>query len=204
MNWVADAVAELDDSHMAVVSSDEEMLAGFTAGLAGFLGLLPETQVVVLSGEAIATLDQFCRQLERQIPGHRLARAIDGPGGVASLLRQRPTLGFSRPAKRRYYLWNDADATIRADDDLFGRLAEVMLGVAADAEYGSDELLMIHRVVFLGGDLLTGYRNDPDGQLRSWRLDRIGEPFWASVSGVAAPRVRLRDVADLVGEPSHA
>jgi len=98
------------------------------------------------------------------MPGPRLERRIDGGRGVTGLLRSRET-NPGRPAcKFRFYIWHDADVLLGENEALFGRLVDAMAGVAAEAEYVSDDLLMIHRTVFVGGPLLPS-AGGPDGSL---------------------------------------
>lgn len=194
---IASAITLLDHAHVALVTPDEGERHRFAAGLTSYLDLMPETQVVAIDGQQTGSIEAVCRQFERQIPGHPLARDINAAGGVAALVRTVEPLGFSPGPKRRFYVWHDADASIRSDVRLFGEVAEALLGVAADVEFGMDDQLVIHRAIFLGDALLAAYHDDPAGRLRSWSNDRVGEPFWASVSGIAAPMVDLYTMGDL-------
>ena len=69
--------------------------------------------------------------------------------------------------------------------------------MAAESEYVSDDLLLIHRVVFVGGRGLMEYFEDEEGQFRSWYKDEFGEPFWQVVTGVEAPSVTTVEIDPL-------
>lgn len=197
LGWQPEAAAMLDQQHLAAWSADELARHSFAAGLGRFLSSQPFSQVVPIFGQTVTDLESFCEQLERSIPGPPLRRSIDGSGGVASLLRSREVGPGMAAPRCRYYIWHDCDAMIQADPELFGRLAEAIIGIAAEDEFVSDDLLMIHRAVFLGGSLLAVYHEDESAQLRSWSPEPLGEPFWKTISGVESPEVLGTDLADL-------
>ena len=71
-------------------------------------------------------------------------------------------------------------------------------GVAAEAEYVSDDLLLIHRTVFVGGPVLAQYAEREDGQFKVWLPDTENdEPFWQLVTGIAAPPVMQYSIENL-------
>jgi hypothetical protein len=118
---------------------------------------------------------------------------------VTSLLRSRETFRGRPACKFRFYVWHDADLLLMHDEALFGRLADAMMGVAAEAEYASDDLLLIHRTVFVGGPTLDEYAERSDGQFQVWAPDTPGsEPFWQIVTGVEAPPVQRYQI-DVLG-----
>lgn len=162
-----------------------------------FLGAQRDAEVCPFYGRYISDLDSFCHQLERTIAGPTLTRRIDGIDGVASLLRYRTSVPGRRASKFRYYVWHDADQLLKADRSLFGRLVDAMAGVAAESEYVSDDLLLIHRTVFVGGRALMDYFEDEDGQFKSWWKDEFGEPFWQVVTGIDAPRCTTIEIDPL-------
>lgn len=196
-DWQPDAAARLDHAHLAAWCCDKADRTAFASGLSAFLAAQPATQVVTIHGRSALDLESFCTQLERSLAGPPLRRAVDGPGGIASILRWREPAGPTRPIRHRYYLWHDCDELILHDAALFGRLAEVILGVAAEAEYASEDLLLIHRAVFLGGSALAVYHEDPNAQFQRWAPEIANEPFWQAISGVQAPVVAGVDLADL-------
>ncbi len=187
-DWQPDVVQLLDEQHLVAASDHASRRLQFAASLTQFLGSQKETEVCTLYGRYISDLEGFCHQLERGLPGPTLARRVDGPGGVTSLLRYRVSMPGRRAAKFRYFIWNDADVLLSADPQLFGRLVDAMAGVAAEAEYVSDDLLLIQRSVFVGSGRLLEYFENEAGQFRSWWSDGCGEPFWQVVTGLEAPR----------------
>ncbi len=185
--WQADVAQLLDEHHMIAWADSPARRTQFAVGLAQFLGLQRDTEVCVFFGKHIDSLDAFCHQLERSIPGPTLDRRIDGAAGVASLLRQRFDVRGRPATKYRYYIWHDADALLIQDHRLFGRIVDTIAGVAAESEYVSDDLLLIHRAVYIGSSVLDVYAEDARGQFQSWYDDGAGEPFWKVVTGVERP-----------------
>lgn len=141
-DWQADVTQMLDEHHLTWSAQPRKKLQ-FAASLQQFLGGLRDAEVCTLYGRSITDLESFCQQLERACPGPELARKIDGPGGVASLLRHRETFSGRPASKFRYYVWHDSEVLLHHDPRLFGRLAETIAGIAAEAEYASDDLLLI-------------------------------------------------------------
>ena len=198
VDWQPEAMALLDERHLVVWSHAQSRRTHFAASLAQFLGSQRETDVVTLYGRFINDLESFCHQLERSIPIDRLERRIDGTHGVTDALRSRDTVRGRSVARCRYIVWNDADVLLRADSALFGRLVDAMLGVSAEAEYASEDLLLIQRCVFVGGAALADYADNTGGQFRAWLPDGLGEPFWSLVTGVDVPRVQLSHIDELM------
>jgi len=197
-NWQPDVVQLLDESHMVALSESPRRRMHFAVSLNQFLQGLKDAEVCTLYGRYINDLDDFCHQLERAIPGPFLDRRVDGPRGVTALLRERETFRGRPASKFRFYVWHDADVLLRQDPALFGRLVDAIAGVGAEAEFVSDDLLMIHRAVFLGGPLLGEYAQNPDGQFCSWYVEEPGEePFWEIVTGIAAPSVTRYQIDSL-------
>jgi len=198
-NWQPEVVQLLDEHHLIAVSEIPRHRTHFAVSLDQFLQGLRDAEVCTLYGRFITDLDSFCYQLERAIPGPTLDRRIDGRRGVTSLLRSREVFRGRAPSKFRFYIWHDADILLRHDETLFGLLADAIAGVAAEAEYVSDDLLMIHRVVYVGGPLLTDYAEKSGGQFQTWHCDDAGEPFWKLVTGIDRPPV-MRYQIDLLGK----
>jgi hypothetical protein len=85
------------------------------------------------------------------------------------------------------------------DEPLFGSLVDALAGVAAEAEYVSDDLLMIHRAVFVGGPILATYATKSSGQFQSWAVDTLGaEPFWQVVTQIEKPPFKTYQI-DVLG-----
>lgn len=197
-DWPPEVLQLLEEQHLFATSQLPRHRTHFAVCLGQFLQGLREAEVVTLYGRFITDLESFCYQLERAIPGPYLDRRIDGRRGVTSLLRSREAFRGRLASKFRFYLWHDADVLLREDEALFGRLVDAIAGVAAEAEYVSDDLLMIHRAVFVGGPVLADYAEREGNQFRHWHEDGAGEPFWRLVTGLEHPPV-MRYEIDLLG-----
>ncbi len=187
---VAQAEELLEEHHVVAYSRNIGVRERFALELIKHLHAMIEVQTVVLSGTGIHDLETFCRQFDRTMPGtrERTRPTIDGPGGVCDRMRDRPS-DLASHIKHRYYIWRDADVLLKQNPKLFARLADAMMGVAAESEYASEDLLLLHRVVFIGAPALhTSYR-DSNGPLRSWLADAPhgGKPLWAVVTGIESP-----------------
>ncbi len=203
-NWQPEVVQMLDEHHMVATSVSARRRTHFAVCLDQFAQGLRDAEVCTLYGRFITDLDSFCYQIERAIPGPTLERRVDGPRGVAALLRSRETFRGRPASKFRFYIWHDADLLLQHNQGLFARLAEAMFGVSAEAEYVSDDLLLIHRAVFVGGPLLESYAARPDGQFQSWIDDGSGEPFWQVVTGIERPSVQRYDIDSLLARRERA
>ncbi|MEL6330497.1 MAG: hypothetical protein AAFR38_12640 [Planctomycetota bacterium] len=202
VDWQAEVAAALDDRHLVAWSDRADDRARFAASLQDFLSGQRGTSVLPLYGGLIDGLETFCHQLERSLPVRRLDRAVDGLHGVTAALRLREDQGPGLLARTRYIVWHDADHLLEADPDLFGHLVDALAGVAAEAEFASEDLLLIQRVLLLGGPSLARYARDESGQLRSWRRDGQQTPFWQSITGLERPQFRIETVERLrSGEP---
>lgn len=202
--WQAEALAWTEQAHVAAWSDDRAQRLSFAAGLGQFIQAQGQMEVLPLHGRFIDSIETFCQQLERSIPGRQLARRVDGPRGVASLLRSRTTNHPGLPSRHRYILWHDADVLLRRDPRLLGALLDAMMGVAAEAEYVTDDMLLLTRVVLVGGPRLAEYADDDSGQLRSWLPGVHGEPFWRLVTGLERPPVRVARVDEVAGAVARA
>lgn len=197
-HWQADVQQMLDEHHLVAWSDLPHRRTQFAVALGNFLSAQRDAEVFTFYGKHISDLESFCYQLERCLPGPTLERRVHGPRGIVPLLRTRDTIRGRNQAKYRYYLWNDADVLLRADKDLFGQLVDALSGVAAEAEYVSDDLLLIHRSVYIGSSILDVYAEDRKGQFQNWYDDGHDEPFWRVVTGVQKPEF-LRYGIDVLG-----
>lgn len=189
--WQPEVTALLDEHHVVAWSDSPRRRLTFAATLARFLEGMRHAEVVTLYGRHIIDIEALCYQMERAIPGAPLERRIDGPLGVASLLRSRESFPGRPASKFRYMIWHDADVLVRENHDLFGEAADALAGVSAELEYVCDDALLIQRTVYVGGPLLAVYAENPRGQFQTWRADETGEPFWRMVTGVERPPVRV-------------
>jgi len=74
-------------------------------------------------------------------------------------------------------------------------------GSPTRSQYTSDDLLLITRAVYIGGQSLRDYAADESGQLQSWLRDGAHEPFWRAVSGVEKPPVLTGRIGELLADP---
>ena len=198
VDWQPEVMAALDERHLVAWSHAQPRRSRFAASLGQFLGSQRDTDVVPLYGRFIRDLEGFCHQLERSIPVETLERRIDGTDSVTDALRSRQSVRGRSVARCRYIVWNEAETLLKADAKLFGSLVDAMLGVCAEAEYASEDLLLIQRCVFIGGPALADYADAPDGQFKAWLPDGLGVPFWAMVTGVEQPDVRCAHLDELM------
>ncbi|MGE0302624.1 MAG: hypothetical protein AB7K52_09070 [Phycisphaerales bacterium] len=192
--WLSRAAQALDEHHLVAWSRNLSTRERFGLEMAWFLQRLPQAQTCVINGAIVRDLDSLCRQLERALPrGEPMARSIDGRGGVIDRLRSRsseaPIRGEADVARHRYYVWRDAEVLLRSDPSLFERVVDAITGVAAEAEFASEDRLLIHRAVFIGGPGLDVHAEREDGPFQRWHSDRNERPLWSVVSGLAAPPV---------------
>lgn len=197
--WQPDVLALLDEQHIVACSDHDRSRNGFSASLQQFIGSQRDTDCCVLYGRFADDLDSFCHQLERVLPGPRLARRVHGPGGVADLLRSRQTFLGRAATKFRYIVWNDADTLLDRDPALFAELVETFAGVAAEWEYITDDMLLVQRLLVVGGPSLDAFASDPAGPMSVWRRDASGTSFWEIVTGQAQPRFARFDIDAQLG-----
>jgi hypothetical protein len=202
--WVTDAAQLLEERHLVAWSGSAQARAQFVRELSSYLSSLSDTETVVVEGARIASADHLADQLGAD-GFEDLARStlFAGPGlgeeqGVVDALRRRRLGGAGRPFKRRFILWNDANATLARSAALFGRLVDAVIGVAAEDEYASEEVLLIQRAIFIGSAALDVYAEDPRGQFRSWLADGESPALWHVVTGLAKPAVVSRPIERMV------
>lgn len=198
LDWQPGVVALMDEHHLVASSGAPNRRASFVDALETFLTRFRDAEVLSLQGRFIRDLESFCRHLERLFPGEAVDRRIDGVHGVTATLRSHRTFDGRRLPRHRFYVWQDADVLLRTDPELFGRLVDALTGVAAEAEYASDDRLLLHRAAFVGGPLLDSYARYERGQFRRWYDDGLGEPFWSVATGVDRPPIRQCSIDSLV------
>ncbi len=197
--WQASVLQTLEERHLVAWSPTARVRTDFAAGITQFLSAQPGLALCVLQGRAITSLDALCHQFERQIPGAPLDRRIGGTRGLTALLREHSPLP-GRPAPRqRVILWNDADILLRADEELFGRVVDVISGTAAEMEYASDDHLLVQRGVYVGGPTLKEYASDARGQFQRWHATGDDEAFWSVVSGLERPPMQRTPIEQITG-----
>ena len=196
--WQPEVHAKLDTHHIAAVTNDLRARTRFAANFQRFLATQPFTEVCILHGRSILDLEGLCAQLERLIPVDELARTIDGPKGVASILRSRSIAPGHAPIRNRYFIFHDADVLARLNPVLFGRIVEVFAGVAAELEYASAESSVIQRCLYIGGEALEAEARRHDSRLHTWADDGPGIPFWSLVTGLDHPSTSICSIDALL------
>ncbi len=196
--WQPEMLVRLETHHVAAWSTDSALRTRFGVSLGQFLGAQTGTEVCVLHGRSIFDLEGLCAQLERLIPTETLARTVDGPKGLASILR---SYGGGHPRtsiRQRFFLWHDADVLLRHNPELFGQVAEVIAGVSAELEYTCNGALMIQRCIYIGGHRLAQMARDANSMLNRWADDGPGVPFWSLVTGEESPMTTLCSIDSLI------
>ena len=194
--WRIDAAQLLEEHHLVAWSPLATRRTTFATELAQHLARFEDTQVCVINGAGISDLASFAATLEEQLHVGHIQPRLAGSSGLLDCLRRRPK-DLERPTlKRRFYIWLDADALLRRDHRLFGRIVDAFAGIAAESEYASEDVLLLHRAIFVGSSVLDVYAEDPRGQVRTWWSEHGETPFWNVVTGVERPvflRYRIED-----------
>ncbi|MGH7131043.1 MAG: hypothetical protein ACREJO_03765 [Phycisphaerales bacterium] len=194
--WLAEGDRLLDEHHLVVWSRNMAVRERYGLEVTKHFRHMPDTQTLVICGAVAHDLDGVCRQLEKCLhdgPTRRIKRSIGEPGGLVDRLRERPSVPNVPAVKHRVYIWRDADALLRQDEKLFAELVDALMGIAAEAEYASEDLLLLHRAVFIGGPKLGEYAADKAGAFKKW-LPEKGKavtPLWQVISGVEKPPVAV-------------
>lgn len=187
--WQLQIGQALEEHHLYATSEDVSRREKFVIDLGGLLAQLDDSHVCTVDGDRVHDLEGLCRELERGLGVGKIARTIDGAGGVVDALRMR-TPGVTRAAvKRRSIIWREAHVLLSEDPALFGRAVDAIAGVAAEHEFCSDDVLLIQRGVFVGRPALEMYAEDVRGQFRTWFREE-GEPaLWRVITGRKTPGV---------------
>lgn len=199
--WRIDAAQLLEEHHLVAWSSRPEQREVFGRELAAHLSRFEDTQVCVLNGAIITDIESLAESLSAELDVGRISPTLGGPSGVIESLRHRPDHNTSPAIKRRFYVWHEADMLLRRDYRLFGRIVDAMAGIAAEAEYACEDLLLLHRAIFVGSSVLDVYAEDPRGQFRRWWAEDAesgDRPFWDVVTGIERPvflRYRIEESA---------
>lgn len=189
-----DVASLADESHVILWSRSLQARESAANRAYAQLHAVGDSQVVSLPGAVIHDLKQLREQVNRALPddeGKRLTPSLDGPAGLLARLAHLPRTGADgHHIKFRYYLWRDADVLLKHNPAAFSVMVDAVAGVAAEAEFASDDLLLIQRLILVGGPELHRCYHDLRGPLRSWRP---GSP-WKEKTGQAEPRFMLVEV----------
>jgi len=201
ITWQPEVLARLEDRHLVAWGDDVAVRTRFAASFQQYLSSLPDTQICVIHGRSISSIEDVCCQLECLIPVDKLSRSVDGPWGVSSILRSRCVVPGRRSERMRVFVWHDADLLVRRDRALFQDIVEVMAGVSAEMEYADDGAVLVQRCVYVGSSALEREARRVDSRLNSWSPVTDGEiPFWGLVSGQASPRTTLCAIDRLLAD----
>ena len=154
ISWPPEVLARLEDRHLVAWGDDLGVRTRFAAQFQQYLSGMADTQVCVLHGRSICSIDDLCSQLECLLPVDKLNRTIDGPWGVSSMLRSRCATPGHRVVRMRVFVWHDADLLVRRDRSLFQAVVEAMAGVSAELEYADDGAVLVQRCVYVGSSAL--------------------------------------------------
>lgn len=201
--WASDAAQLLEERHLVAWSPSPPARGAFVRHLASYLASLGDTEIVTVDGASIESADHLAVQLNPDGVLEHSRAFVAGPGmgeeqRVVDALRSRRLGRAGRPFKRRFILWNDANLTLARSPALFGRLVDALLGVAAEDEYASEEVLLIQRAIFVGSAALDVYAEDPRGQFRSWLADGRSPALWHVITGLSSPAVTSQPIERLV------
>ncbi|MCP3905026.1 MAG: hypothetical protein GY715_15490 [Planctomycetes bacterium] len=188
--------ALLDERHLVVAGGGRRNRRSVATELRTRLETLEAAEVIDINGSSVAGLRGFCDQLAAALPPRRLAPHTETD--VIETLRHWPG-----SARRRYFVWRDADVLLDADGPLFGRLAGALLAVAAELEHVSPDVLILQRAVFLGPERLADYAAEPCGRLRAWPIDPGPDGFGLVAALVKRPLVMTVRL-DGAPEPLHS
>lgn len=202
--WQLEVAQLLDEHHVCAWSNVSRQRERFVIDLGTNLCKLEGSQVCSLHGTCVHDLKTFCQQLELALDVGPIATSIDGSRGVVAAMRRRQSLdscGDQRSVKRRYLVWNDADALLKHDAELFGRVADALMGVCAEEEFINEDLLMLQRVVFVGRAALDLYAEDARGQFCSWFSEGGEDPLWSVITGLKSPPLTRYAIGNEVDAP---
>jgi hypothetical protein len=187
--WQLEASQLLEEHHICASGRDARKRDRFTIDLGNSLSKFDDTDVCTIDGTRVHDLASLCEELERCLDVGRIQRTIDGPGGIVEALRRRPQSAGAPATKRRFVIWHEAHVLLADSPRLFGHAADAIMGVAAEHEFCSDDVLLIQRAVFVGRPALDVYAEDPAGQFNRWYAERGEAPLWRVLTGRRAPHV---------------
>lgn len=172
----------LDDHHLVLIGDDPAEREGVARGLKRHLETVPDSQAGHLRSGADTTLEAFCTHLEVWAPEAQPPART--PVGIGQFVRDQLS-----EVKHEYLIWEDAEELLEADVDLFSRVVNALLIVAAEREFVSPELLVLQRVVFVGGHKLGAYAEEGAGQFRVWHPKAEFKPSPELQASLDRPRV---------------
>jgi hypothetical protein len=185
--WPADVGQLLEEHHLVALSDDAGRRQRFAAQLEELCRTMDGTRVIRIGGEGVGRMETIEAQLRAAAGGHHGAER--GLAAIASMLRKRGSA-----IKRQVFVWEEADAMLDADVELFGHIVQVLLAVAAEREHFSDDRLVIQRVVFVGGPKLGAYTEYASGQFNRWGHAIPGIDLTGAIAAMPQPRVLVYQI----------
>lgn len=177
-DWPPQAEALTDEHHLVAVSDDEAARVEFGSYLTMQTQQLRNTEVCPIYGRLVRSIEELAYMVERSAATKQpKPRTLDG---LTETLRH-----VHRTIHRRFIIWHDAHVLAEHDPALFHEAADVMMGIAAEQEYASEDLLVLSRCVFIGERSLAQVRT-----LDTWWNEGESQPLWQVVSGLEAPPIR--------------
>ncbi len=181
-DWHAAGEALLDEHHVVAVSDDEATRIHFGTHVAIQAEQMTDVEVCPIYGRFVRNLDDLVYTLSRAMPAMQpVEPTIEGV--IDTCRRHR------RGTKRRYIIWHGADTLAREQPQLFHQAADAMMGVAAEQEYASEDLLVITRCLFIGPPALA-----EQPAFRNWWAEGDEPPLWQVISGIDQPPVLRVDL----------
>lgn len=177
-DWYSQAEAMLDDHHVVAVSEDEATRIEFGSCVAIQTEQMMQVEVCPIFGRYVRGLEDLAYMMSRAFPaGGPVEPSVEGVMDCARRTRAS--------TRRRFIIWHDADVFAAADRVIFWQVADALMGVAAEQEYASEDLLVITRCLFVGSPRLAEHV-----AFRRWWSEGEREPLWKVVSGLERPPVQ--------------
>lgn len=179
----------LEEHHVCAYSDSLTARTSFTVDLVLQLALMDNSQVCVVDGSLTHDVPSFGRELGAALGVESGRHALDTVADIVWAMRRRFPRADQPTVKRRFIVWTEAHDLLRRDASAFSQIADAIMGVAAESEFTSEDLLLLQRVVFVGRTSLDLYGEEATGQFREWIQEGDERPLWSVVSGQEAPRV---------------
>ena len=176
-DWYPQAQALTDDHHLVAVSDDETRRVQFGSYLAMQAERLRDTEVCPIYGRFVRSIEELAYMIQRGTATRQpLPATLEG---ITETLRH-----VHRTTRRRVVVWHDAQVLAERDPTLFWQVADVMMGVAAEQEFASEDLLVLSRCLFIGTPALLG-----QAAFGAWWHEGAGQPLWQVITGLERPPV---------------
>lgn len=177
-DWYASAEALMDEHHIVAVSEDEGARINFGTHIVMQMQQMGQTEVCPIYGRRIRSWEHLAYQISRALPGDTPIEPTSD--GIVRALHDKHT-----GSMRRYIVWHDAHEMMQHEPEAFDETLDVLMGVAAEQEYASEDSLLLTRCLFIGSpDLLAA------PGFTGWLPEGDSPPLWEVVSGLPKPPVK--------------